>query len=150
MAGHSTGGFTLLEVLVVLVLGVTAYGLVVRFAAGGVSGAELRGAARSVAAGLRDARGTAIARQEPIALAVDLEGRSIAVEGSTRQRKLPDQLQLQLYTAQSEIVDERRGSIRFYPDGSSTGGRLTLEAGERRLAVDVDWLTGRVSIRDGV
>ena len=58
-------------------------------------------------------------------------------------------LELKLYTAQSEIVDDRRGAIRFYPDGSSTGGRVTVAAGERRLLVDVDWLTGRVSIKEG-
>ncbi len=39
-------------------------------------------------------------------------------------------------------------SIRFYPDGSSTGGRNTGSSGEGKYLVDVDWLTGRVSIAD--
>ena len=54
-----------------------------------------------------------------------------------------------LYTAQSEIVDDKHGAIRFYPDGSSTGGRVTLASGERKFLVDVDWLTGRVTIKEG-
>jgi len=33
-------------------------------------------------------------------------------------------------------------------DGSSTGGRIALAAGNRRMAVGVDWLTGRVSVAD--
>jgi len=57
-------------------------------------------------------------------------------------------LELKLYAAQSEVSSERRGSIRFYPDGSSTGGRITVAAGERKYLVDVDWLTGRVSINE--
>ena len=145
---RTSRGFTLLELLVVLVLAAAGYALVVRFSAGGVSGAELKSAARAVAAGLRDARGTAIARQEPAALTLDVEKRSMEVSGS-RPRALPQRLDLKLYTAQSEIVDDKRGAIRFYPDGSSTGGRVTLASGERKLLVDVDWLTGRVSIKEG-
>jgi len=62
--------------------------------------------------------------------------------------ELPKGIDLKLYTAQSEVTSERKGGIRFYPDGSSTGGRITLSAGERKYLVDVDWLTGRVSIED--
>ena len=142
-------GFTLLELLVVLVIAGAGYALLVRFNAGGVSGAQLKSAARAVAAGLRDARGTAIARQESTALVIDLENRSMEVGGGARARELPRRLDLKLYTAQSEIVDGKRGAIRFYPDGSSTGGRVTLASGERRFLVDVDWLTGRVSIKEG-
>lgn len=142
-------GFTLLELLVVLVIAGASYALLVRFTSGGVSGAQLKSAARAVAAGLRDARGTAIARQESTALVLDLENRSMEVGGGGRARELPKRLDMKLYTAQSEIVDGKRGAIRFYPDGSSTGGRVTLASGERRFLVDVDWLTGRVSIKEG-
>jgi general secretion pathway protein H len=147
MRRDAQSGFTLLELLVVLVIAAAGYALVVRFTAGGVSGAELKSAARAVASGLRDARGTAIARQEPAALVLDLERRAFEVDG--RSRALPERLELKLYTARSEIVDDRRGAIRFYPDGSSTGGRVTVASGERSFLVDVDWLTGRVSIKEG-
>lgn len=142
-------GFSLLELLLVLVIAAAGYAIVVRMTAGGVSGAELKSAARAVAAGLRDARGTAIATQEPVALNLDLERRTFEVTGGRRARSLPERLELKLYTAQSEIVDSRRGAIRFYPDGTSTGGRITVASGERRFLVDVDWLTGRVSIKEG-
>jgi len=49
---------------------------------------------------------------------------------------------------QKDLVDEKTGSIRFFPDGGSNGGRITLAAGERKFEVDVDWLTGRVAILD--
>ncbi|MBK6982635.1 MAG: prepilin-type N-terminal cleavage/methylation domain-containing protein [Betaproteobacteria bacterium] len=142
-------GFTLLELLLVLVIVAAGYAMVVRLNAGGVSGAELKSAARAVAAGLRDARGTAIATQESAALTLDLENRSMEVSGGRRARTLPQRLDLKLYTAQSEIVDDKHGAIRFYPDGSSTGGRVTLASGERKFLVDVDWLTGRVTIKEG-
>ncbi len=142
-------GFTLLEMLLVLVIAAAGYALAVRFTSGGISGAELKSATRAVAAGLRDARGTAIARQDTATLTLDVERRSFEVSGAGRARSLPERLELKLYTAQSEIVDEKRGAIRFYPDGSSTGGRITVASGERKFLVDVDWLTGRVSIKEG-
>ena len=55
---------------------------------------------------------------------------------------------LKLFTAQKDIVNEKTGAIRFFPDGGSNGGRITVAAGVRKYEVDVDWLTGRVAILD--
>lgn len=148
MSRSASRGFTLLELLLVLVIAAAGYALVVRVTSG-MSGAELKSAARAVAAGLRDARGRAIARQESTTLTVDVEKRNFSVGDAGRPRQLPARLEMKLYTAQSEIVDGKRGAIRFHPDGSSTGGRVTLAAGGRSLLVDVDWLTGRVRIKEG-
>jgi general secretion pathway protein H len=38
------------------------------------------------------------------------------------------------------------GEIRFFPDGSSTGGEITLAGGNAHRYVQVDWLTGRVAV----
>ncbi len=141
--------FTLLELLVVLVIAATGYALVLQFTGSGLSGVQLKSAARSVAAGLREARGQAIASQESVALDLDLDKRTFAVKGSGRERSLPQRLDVKLDTSLAEVTGQRHGAIRFYPDGSSTGGRVTLASGERKLLVDVDWLTGRVTIREG-
>jgi len=68
------------------------------------------------------------------------------VSGDPKVYTLPSRLDLSLFTAQSELVRDQTGSIRFFPDGSSTGGRVTLAAGDSKLAVDVDWVTGRVTL----
>ena len=149
MRARAHRGFTLLELMLVLVIAATSYVLVIRFTGSGVSGAELKSAARTVAAGLRAARSDAIATQDTSALTLDLEKRVIQVTGARRPYALPERVELKLYTAQSEIVDEKTGAIRFYPDGSSTGGRVTLGSKDRQFLVDVDWLTGRVTIKEG-
>jgi general secretion pathway protein H len=61
---------------------------------------------------------------------------------------LPPRVELKLFTAQRDIVNDTTGAIRFYPDGGSNGGRITVASGERKFEVDVDWLTGRVAILD--
>ncbi len=38
--------------------------------------------------------------------------------------------------------------IAFLPDGGSTGGSLVLTAEQRRVAIEVNWMTGRVSVME--
>jgi general secretion pathway protein H len=88
-----------------------------------------------------------VSRRDAV-LTVDMEAHAYVLAGETEAKALPKDIELKLFTAQSEILSDTRGGIRFYPDGSSTGGRITVKAGERQYLVDVDWLTGRVSIAD--
>lgn len=141
-------GFTLLEVMVALMIGAIAYALILGVPGRGTSGADLKATARSLASGLRTAQTTAMATRRDALLTVDLESHEFEVPGALKPHKLPQKVDLKLFTAQSEVANEKRGSIRFYPDGSSTGGRITVSAGERKYLVDVDWLTGRVTIAD--
>lgn len=146
--GPRQDGFTLLELMIVLVLGAVAYGVILGSPFGKASAGDLKAASRMLASGLRTAQSTAMATRRDALLTVDLDAREFVAGGDSSVHKLSDKIELKLYTAQSEVANEHRGSIRFYPDGSSTGGRITLSSGERKYLVDVDWLTGRVSIGD--
>jgi len=139
-------GFTLLEVIIVLALGAVIYAVVLAGPFAKASAADLKSAARSLASGLRTAQTTAMATRRDALLTLDMDSREYLATGEERTHKLPDNIDIKLYTAQAEVTSAKRGSIRFYPDGSSTGGRITVAAGERKYLVDVDWLTGRVSI----
>jgi general secretion pathway protein H len=139
-------GVTLLELLIVLMLMALIAGIAIPMFGGGVSSTDLKSAAREVAAGLRFARDQAIAQRVESLLELNLDGRTFRVPPDPRTHRLPERLDLKLYTAQRDLVSEKVGAIRFFPDGGSNGGRITLAAGERKYDVDVDWLTGRVSI----
>lgn len=139
-------GFTLLEVIVVLAIGAVLYAVVLSGPFGKASAADLKSAARTLASGLRTAQATAMATRRDAVLTVDMESREYLATGEGEAHKLPSNIDLALYTAQTEVTSDKRGSIRFYPDGSSTGGRITVSSGERKYLVDVDWLTGRVHI----
>jgi general secretion pathway protein H len=146
--GARAAGVTLLELLVVLSLMGLIAAMTVPFLPGGVSNTELRGATREVAAGLRYARSDAVATRRETRLLLDLEQRTFRIDRDPRVHELPKLLELKLFTAQRDLVDAKSGAIRFFPDGGSNGGRITLAAGERKFEVDVDWLTGRVAILD--
>ena len=139
-------GFTLLEILIVLVIGVLLVALVPPLLSGMSGATELRGAARQLAAGLRNARNEAVVRQQEAVLTLDLERRRFGVTGDPREIALPESVALKLYTAQSELLDSATGGIRFFPDGSSTGGAITVSGPKLAYRVNVDWLTGTVAI----
>ena len=141
-------GFTLLEVILVLVIAGAAFAMVLGFSGKGASAADLKASARSLASGLRTAQSTAMATRREAVLTLDVDAREFTFTGDDRAHRLPEGVDMKLYTAQSEVESARKGSIRFYPDGSSTGGRISVSSGERKYLVDVEWLTGRVSIGD--
>jgi general secretion pathway protein H len=141
-------GMSLLELLVVIALMAFIAGLVLPTFGGGVSTSELKSSARQLAAGLRAARSDAVANKREAFLVLDLEGRRFKMNGDPREYALPRRVELKLFTAQQDIVNEKTGAIRFFPDGGSNGGRITVASGERKFEVDVDWLTGRVAILD--
>jgi general secretion pathway protein H len=141
-------GFTLLEVLVVLALLAMTYALIPPMINIGGSTTELKAASRQVAAGLRNARSQAIVSRSETTLTMDVEARNFRLTGNSKLYKLPHQAEIGIFTAQGEVMGGNIAAIRFYPDGSSTGGRVTLAMGARKYDVDVDWLTGQVEILD--
>ena len=145
----SQNGYSLLELIVVIVIMGLAYTLLPKMVFSGVSGAELRSNVRAVATGLRLTRDAAINTRREAVLTLDLEAREFTVQNDAKVHKLHDKLDVKLYTSQADLITEKIGAIRFYPDGSSNGGRVTVSAGGRGFEVDVDWLTGRVTIKDG-
>ncbi|HTI48527.1 MAG TPA: GspH/FimT family pseudopilin [Casimicrobiaceae bacterium] len=142
-------GVTLLELLIVLALMALITGITLpMFGGNGVSTTELRGSARELAAGLRAARSEAVAQRRETFLVLDVAGKRFKVDQDPREHPLPKNVELKLFTAQNDLVDANVGSIRFFPDGGSNGGRITVASGTRKFEVDVDWLTGRVAILD--
>lgn len=141
-------GFTLLEIIVVLVIGAAIYAIFLGAPLRGASAYDLKSAARTLASGLRQAQTTAMVTRRDAVMTLDMDAREFSLPGDKQVHRLPSDIDLKLYTAESEVSSAKKGSIRFYPDGSSTGGRITVAAGEREYRVDVDWLTGRVWIED--
>ncbi len=111
---------------------------------------DLKGAARRLAAGLRSARNEAVTTQKTAALTVNLEQRYFTVTGNSRKISLPsdNSIAIKLVTAQSELIDETIGNIRFFPDGASTGGHISLANERIEYRVSVAWLTGRIHVDD--
>jgi general secretion pathway protein H len=145
-APRAAGGFTLVELLVVLVIISLMLALVGTSISRNVSGAEMRTAAHKVAANLRYTRTQAILSKSEQVFLVDAENRTYQAPARELQT-LPEGMNVELNTARSELTSETVGGIRFYPDGGSTGGNVRLEANGRIYQVNVAWLTGEASLQ---
>ena len=139
-------GFTLLELLVVLAI----IGLVLAFVPGfmlrGQPGLDVEIAARAIADALRQTRSNAMLQNRDQLFALDVEERLFRGGGQRAPVQIHKDIVLTFQTARSESMSETIGQIRFFPDGSATGGRIGLTLDGRHVEVVVDWLTGLVSV----
>ncbi len=159
---RSAHGFTLLELLVVVVIITLVSAFVAPRMLGTLTHMNLKTSAHNLAAALRYARSQAVSEQVAYAARFDLEANAVRVsrveaaeeasEGETeevvaseRVYSLPGGIALGRSEASSAPAADGPLSIEFYPDGNSSGGEviLTDERG-RRYIVWADVLAGTV------
>jgi general secretion pathway protein H len=153
-----SGGFTLLELLVVLVIAGALMALVPPVISAVVPGTKARVAALDLASTLRDARNKAVTQSKSVDVTFDIESASYGIAG-TSATELPRGMALVMLDRSGYVSETRRAArlffdrdptytLRFYPDGSSNGVRTLLGAVNDGYVVHVDWLMGRVSITE--
>lgn len=141
-------GFTLIELVSVVALIALAVTLVAVGASRGLASARIKAAGQDLVAALRYTRGQAMVLRSEQVIAFDLEARTYTAPKRAAVH-LPGGMEIRLLTAGSELSGRREGRVRFFPDGSSTGGRIKLVDGDRAWDVEIAWLTGEVRLREG-
>jgi general secretion pathway protein H len=132
----------MLAVLVLIAIAVTVAAVSLH----GRGRAQLEATAQQIAAGLRDTRTRAMASGKPQWFSVDLRAHTFAAPGRD-PRKLPASATVKVTSAAEDARPVGVARIRYFPDGSSSGGNIQLSEAPRTLRIDVDWLTGAVTVR---
>lgn len=138
-AAVATGGFTLIEMLVVMGLLSLIFAVVI---AGRPKAAQLRLRTEvgTVMAELAGARVQAMATNRETVVWINTETRQITVGNSIRE--LPSGMTVAMTIADTER-SRQSGGLRFYPDGQSSGGEVLLALDGRASRIAVNWLTGQ-------
>ena len=96
------------------------------------------------------ATGTRLDRQQAQRFRIDPRAHQWEAAGD-RRGALDASLAVRFTGAREAQARAGEGAILFFPDGGSTGGRVTLASGRAAWSVDVGWLTGEVRLlRDEV
>jgi general secretion pathway protein H len=137
-------GFTLLELIVALAVAALLLAAAPPLLSRAMETMEYRAAVRHLLAGLKSARQAAVDSGTSVAFTVAPTAHRFGI-GDQLTGELPARLTLRLVVADAEVGAER-GSIRFYPDGSATGGSIEiLRPSGAGVRLRVDWLLGRIT-----
>lgn len=105
-------------------------------------------AARDLVSALRYARGQALISRKQATIEMDLNENTYTVSGKDKVFTIPEKISVTVVTAQEELNGKGLANIRFFPDGSSTGGRVKLERDGINWQIDINWLTGQIDLEN--
>ncbi len=141
-------GFTLLELILVMFIVILAVGAIgINIGKDNPSGA-IKTVARDLGSALRYARGQALISRKPAWVEINLAENHYRISGRDKKYAFSDQINVTMTIAEENHHNQEAGRILFYPDGSSSGGRIDLEWDGFSRRIDVNWLNGRVSLND--
>ncbi|MBM4206737.1 MAG: type II secretion system protein GspH [Gammaproteobacteria bacterium] len=142
----SNSGFTLIELLLVLFIVILGFGAIGISISSGNDATQHKAVARDLVSALRFAKGQALIFHKQTTVALDLTENAYTVTDRDKVYDIPESIDLTVVTAQEELVGEGLANIRFFPDGSSTGGRITLDRDSDSWQIDINWLTGQIEL----
>jgi general secretion pathway protein H len=148
-----SSGFTLIEVMLVVVITLIAAGIVVPKFKGSFKSTQMTDATRSTVRIARYARSLAILKQEPCTLRFETNRLMLVcgtnVASPEASRKLPDDIKITSFEnlAVDERVSDGSRSVQFYPAGMNDGFKVTLSADEiRRSTVICNPISGKITV----
>lgn len=143
-------GFTLLELILVLVLAGILAAVVVPTVSGTLESSRLRGSAAEVRATFVLARTLSASEARERSVVFDLESGEYGIAGESRRRLLPEGVLIRSIRVGDALVERERPSrepgprrVRFFPDGGAEETEVVLtSSGGGRFRVVVDAMTG--------
>ena len=152
MSPARSAGFTLLELVVVLVIAGLLFGLGGPAVGSLYDTMQYREAVREVVSAVKNGRRDAFASGEPMDLLIDTDRNRFALTDQSQSLSddafsaLPEVLDITVVYAAEVSPKPGLAAIRFYPAGGPSGGEITVvRPGGGGVLLTVDWLLGDVT-----
>lgn len=142
---RTDAGFTLIEMLAVLVIIALAAGAVSTLYRAPSGASQVKTAALLAASRLRDLRSGAMTSGADTIAEIDTANRILSFGPRIAPILLSSAVELVVTSADSERRSDFLSGIRFFPNGGSTGGAILFKSRGAAYELRINWLTGRVS-----
>lgn len=147
--GMDNGGFTMVELLVALVIVSLAMGMVTVNWRQSLDSVRLKSGAQTLLSALMRARNAALVGGKETALRLDVREHSVSLSGEHPwSYRGFEGLGLEWKEARTAWEPRLAATVRFFPDGSSSGGAIRLRRGRHTATIEIDWLTGRAALHE--
>jgi general secretion pathway protein H len=150
-------GFTLLELILVLMLMGLIGGLTLPFVVSTLDRIKLQSEVRQIASAIQFTRSEAISRKTLFIFNVDIDNNNywLAIpkqEEITQSKPIDETVRIMDYQSADETLTEGKFEILFYPRGNSSGGTIRFistddEDEENIYEVTIDPITGKPKIQ---
>ena len=152
MTRSADRGFTLLELVVVLVIGGLLFALSGPSIRALYDTMQYREAVREIVSAAKNARRDAFATGEPLDLLINTDNNRFALTADavtvadSEFTELPTSLEITVVYAAEVSPKPGLAAIRFYPAGGSSGGEISVaRPSGAGVHLKIDWLLGDVA-----
>ena len=148
MSPANRRGFTLLELIVVMLLMALGVSLITTSLGRGIGRRRPKAFVQQLVSLCRQARSQALSNAKPVSLTIDGDARRCWLDDRKPGLKIPDIIRIEVEDRVFTYDSQAAYQIIFFPDGSSTGDRLVFSVDGRPMAfLRLDPLTGFIRLQ---
>lgn len=141
------GGFTLIELSIVILIMLVILGIVAINFASQMSYNKLHSTAREISAMMRNAKAlTYKGDRQTVEFNIDEQSYGLVGKGS---KKIPEEMHLRVADPVSGEIDKGTWQVVFSPEGTASGGVIILSSPKGTVHLKIDPIVGSVKIGDG-
>ena len=134
-------GFTLLELIIVVILVAFILGLATLFFANTLPSARLSATGRELVATIRHLKAVAQKKSEDQVLVINLDTREYGIKGG-EPKTIPKELTVIIEDPDAGTLETGTYNILFHATGGVDGGTIILQWRNRKISLQIDPVTG--------